>query len=200
MNLRQVKGKYLGAGGAGVYPLSPAGRRPLRPAGHRTGSGAGGAGAGPLLDHGLTPAGIPCSHAHVDHGGNNRYFSGEIPHPRGPHLSGGWDVRQPAEPEVLFSAPLPGHGGAGRRRTGPYAGRAHPRWGRPFSFAGREFQILRPRDTPLGIFPPLTPDGGVLWGTPFSPGEQLDAKLPYCLSHRMGMESRRSCGGWTVTL
>ena len=122
--------KYLGAGGAGVYPPLPAGRRPLRPAGHRTGSGAGGAGAGPAGPrphsggHPVLPR--PCGPR-----GEQPLFSGEIPHPRGPHLSGGWDVRQPAEPEVLFSAPLPGHGGAGRRRTGPYAGRAHPRWGRP---------------------------------------------------------------------
>lgn len=83
-----------------------------------------------LLDHGLAPAGVvlprPCGPR-----GKQPLFSGEIPHPRGPHLPGGWDVRQPVEPEVLFSAPLPGHGRAGRRRSGPHAGRAHPRWGRP---------------------------------------------------------------------
>ena len=104
-------------------------------------------------------------------------------------------MRQPAEPEVLFSAPLPGHGGAGRRRTGPYAGRAHPRWGRPFSFAGAEFQILQTPGHSVGHISTLTPDRVCYVGDALLSREQLDAKLPYCLSHRMGMESREKLRG-----
>ena len=65
----------------------------------------------------------------------------------------------------------------------------------PFSFAGAEFQILQTPGHSAGHISTITPDGVCYAGDALLSREQLDAKLPYCLSHRMGMESREKLRG-----
>ena len=65
----------------------------------------------------------------------------------------------------------------------------------PFSFAGAEFRILHTPGHSVGHISTVTPDGVCYVGDARLSREQLDAKLPYCLSQRMGMESREKLRG-----
>ena len=148
-----------------------------------------------LLDHGLTPAGILCSHAHVDHGGNNRYFQEKY------HIPVALTSREAGMCAsllslkcyfLLLSPDMVEQDAAGLVHTPDVL---IPDGDGPFSFAGAEFQILQTPGHSVGHISTLTPDRVCYVGDALLSREQLDAKLPYCLSHRMGMESREKLEG-----
>ena len=148
-----------------------------------------------LLDHGLTPAGILCSHAHVDHGGNNRYFQEKY------HIPVALTSREAGMCAsllslkcyfLLLSPDMVEQDAAGLVHTPDVL---IPDGDGPFSFAGAEFQILQTPGHSVGHISTLTPDRVCYVGDALLSREQLDAKLPYCLSHRMGMESREKLRG-----
>ena len=60
----------------------------------------------------------------------------------------------------------------------------------PLSFCGAEFQILQTPGHSAGHIAIQTPDRVCYVGDALLSREQLWAKLPYCLSHQAGIESR----------
>ena len=60
----------------------------------------------------------------------------------------------------------------------------------PLSFCGAEFQILQTPGHSAGHIAIQTPDRVCYVGDAILSREQLWAKLPYCLSHQAGIESR----------
>ena len=74
-----------------------------------------------------------------------------------------------------------------------------PDEGRPLSFAGAGLPILHTPGHSGGPHLHRHPRRGVLCGDALLSKEQLDAKLPYCLSQRMGMESREKLRVCTVS-
>ena len=148
-----------------------------------------------LLDHGLAPAGVLCSHAHVDHGGNNRYFQEKY------HIPVALTSREAGMCAsllslkcyfLLLSPDMVEQDAAGLVHTPDVL---IPDGDGPFSFAGAEFRILHTPGHSVGHISTVTPDGVCYVGDALLSREQLDAKLPYCLSHRMGMESREKLRG-----
>ena len=141
-----------------------------------------------LLDHGLAPAGVLCSHAHVDHGGNNRYFQEKY------HIPVALTSREAGMCAsllslkcyfLLLSPDMVEQDAAGLVHTPDVL---IPDGDGPFSFAGAEFRILHTPGHSVGHISTVTPDGVCYVGDALLSREQLDAKLPYCLSQRMGME------------
>lgn len=148
-----------------------------------------------LLDNGLTPAGVLCSHAHVDHGGNNRYFQEKY------HIPVALTSREAGMCAsllslkcyfLLLSPDMVEQDAAGLVHTPDVL---IPDGDGPFSFAGAEFRILHTPGHSVGHISTVTPDGVCYVGDALLSREQLDAKLPYCLSHRMEMESREKLRG-----
>ncbi len=148
-----------------------------------------------LLAAGLTPVGVLCSHAHVDHCGNNGYFQRKY----GAKialtaleagmcaslltlkcyfltLSPGLVERESAcmihTPDVL----LPPEDG-------------------PFSFCGAEFQILHTPGHSVGHICTVTPDNVCYTADALLSPELLGAKLPYSLSVQAAMDSREKLRG-----
>ena len=143
-----------------------------------------------LLAHGLTPAGILCSHAHVDHGGNNRYFQQKYRIPVALTAKEAGMCASVLNLKCYFLMLPPGLVERESSNLVHTPDVIIPDTDGPFSFAGAEFQILQTPGHSAGHIAVTTPDGVCYAGDALLSQEELGAKLPYCLSHQAGIESR----------
>lgn len=143
-----------------------------------------------LLEAGMVPAGILCSHAHVDHCANNRYFQEKY------HIP------------VALTAPEAGMCSSilnlkcYRLLVSPDAAEQEmsdmvhtpdliiPPADGPIYVAGASFHILHTPGHSSGHICAVTPDNVCYAGDALMSREKLDAKLPYGLSIQLMMESR----------
>lgn len=143
-----------------------------------------------LLDHGLTPAGILCSHAHVDHGGNNRYFQEKYQIPVALTAKEAGMCAGLLNLKCYFLMLSPGMVEREAAHLVHTPDVIVPDRDGPLSFCGAEFQILQTPGHSAGHIAIQTPDRVCYVGDALLSREQLWAKLPYCLSHQAGIESR----------
>lgn len=143
-----------------------------------------------LLDNGLTPAGILCSHAHVDHCGSNGYFQEKyripvaLTAPEAGMCSGILNLKcyflmlPPAmverESACMVHTPdviIPPKDG-------------------PFDFAGARFHIIHTPGHSSGHVCAITPDNVCYAADALISQEYMGAKLPYNLCQAMANTSR----------
>ena len=153
-----------------------------------------------LLSHGLTPAGILCSHAHVDHGGNNRYFQEKYRIPVALTAPEAGMCANILTLKCYFLMLPPGMVEAEASHLVCTPDVIVPGTDGPFSFCGAEFQIIHTPGHSAGHISVVTPDGVCCAGDALLSREALDAKLPYCLSHKLGIESREKLRGVPASL
>ncbi len=142
-----------------------------------------------LLGAGLTPAGVLCSHAHVDHCASNGYFQEKygaevaLTYPEAGMCATTLNLKcyfltlplgmVEREAECMVHEPdviIPPDG--------------------PFSFRGALFQIIPTPGHSAGHVSTVTPDGVCYAADALLSAELLEAKLPYNLNHRLAMDSR----------
>ncbi len=142
-----------------------------------------------LLGAGLTPAGVLCSHAHVDHCAGNGYFQEKY----GAEIAltfpeAGMCANLLTLKCYFLTLPL----GTVEREAGCMIHEPDiliPPGG-PFSFCGALFQIIHTPGHSAGHICTVTPDGVCYAADALLSAEMLEAKLPYNLNHAMAMESR----------
>lgn len=143
-----------------------------------------------LLAYGLKPVGILCSHAHVDHCGNNAFFQRKY----------GAQVALTAPEAGMCCSILnlkcyclvvsPNMAQEEMANMVHTADVIIPEQDGPFSFQGVEFQIIHtPGHSPAHVSV-ITPDGVCYVGDALLSQEMLGAKLPYALAHHLAHESR----------
>lgn len=143
-----------------------------------------------LLEHGLRPVGILCSHAHVDHCANSGYFQKKY----------GTKVALTA-PEAgicsniltlkCYFLTLPPDMVARESSCMVHTPDVLvPTEDGPFSFCGADFRIVYTPGHSAGHICTITPDGVCYTADALLSHEMLKAKLPYALSHQMAKESR----------
>ena len=148
-----------------------------------------------LLSAGLTPAGVLCSHAHVDHCGSSGYFQKRY----------GAQIALTA-PEAgmcvnLFTLQCsflvlsPEETRARGRDMVHTPDVLIPQRDGPFSFCGAEFRILYTPGHSPGHISAVTPDGVCYAADALLSHEYLGAKLPYNLSQRAAVLSREKLRG-----
>lgn len=150
---------------------------------------------GTLAEHGLTPAAVLCSHAHIDHCASNRYFQEKY----GTRV---WLTPEEAglcrsllslkcyfltlpvtmireESECLIHRP----------------DHYYPAEDGPFEAEGRTFRVIHTPGHSAGHVSMITPDNVCYAADALLCGESLKAKLPYGLDLKMMMESREKLPG-----
>ena len=153
-----------------------------------------------LIENGLTPAAILCSHAHIDHCASNCYFQEKY----GTQV---WLTPEEAglcrsllslkcyfltlpvrmiqeESECLIHRP----------------DHYYPVEDGPFQVEGHTFRVVHTPGHSVGHVSLITPDGVCYAADALLCGESLNAKLPYGLSLRMMMDSREKLPGLSCDL
>ncbi len=143
-----------------------------------------------LVDNGLHPVGILCSHAHVDHCANSGYFQQKY----------GTKIALTAPEAAMCSniltlkcyfLTLPPDMVARESSCMVHTPDVIvPPEDGTFSFCGAEFQIIHTPGHSAGHICIITPDKVCYTADALLSHEMLKAKLPYALSHQMAMESR----------
>ena len=143
-----------------------------------------------LLEHGLTPAAILCSHAHIDHCASNRYFHEKY----GAHV---WLTPENADlcrsllSLKCYFLTLPMR--MIREESECLVHRPdhyYPVEDGPFEAEGHTFRVVHTPGHSVGHVSVITPDNVCYAADALLSGEKLNAKLPYGLSLKMMMDSR----------
>lgn len=143
-----------------------------------------------LLDAGLTPAGILCSHAHVDHCANNGYFQEKyhIPVALTAPEAGMCSSLLTLKCYFLTLPPSLVQRDSSCMIHTPDV--IIPTADGPFDFAGATFQIVQTPGHSAGHIAIVTPDRVCYTGDAMLSREFLGSKLPYNLSHSVAEVSR----------
>ena len=148
-----------------------------------------------LLAAGLTPAGVLCSHAHVDHCASNGYFQQKYRIPVALSAPEAAMCLNPLTLRCYFLTLSPA------TVAGRYACMLHtpdvilPPEDGPVDFAGARFTILHTPGHSAGHICTVTPDNVCYLADAVLSHELLGAKLPYNLSQAMAMDSREKLRG-----
>ena len=148
-----------------------------------------------LRDAGLTPVGVLCSHAHVDHCANNGYLQEKY---------GAVVALTPPEAgmcsslltlKCYFLTLSPGTVARESSCMVHTPDVSIPMGDGPFDFCGATFRILHTPGHSSGHICIVTPDNVCYAADALLSRELLTAKLPYSLSHQTAMESREKLRG-----
>lgn len=143
-----------------------------------------------LLQAGLTPAGILCSHAHIDHCANNGYLQEKygIPVALTAPEAGMCSNLLTLKCYMLMLTPKMVEQDLGAMVHTPDV--VIPSQDGPFSFTGVEFQIIQTPGHSPGHICTVTPDHVCYTADALLSWEMMQAKLPYSLNHQLAWESR----------
>lgn len=144
-----------------------------------------------LLDAGLTPAAVLCTHAHVDHCANNEYFQKKYHIPvalTGPETGMASSILNLKCYRLLVS---PDTAEQEMRDMVHTPDLIIPYLDWKFTLAGAEFGIVTTPGHSSGHICVVTPDNVCYAGDALMSREMLGAKLPYALSLQHAMESRK---------
>lgn len=148
-----------------------------------------------LLSAGLTPAGILCSHAHVDHCANNGYLQKkyQIPVALTAPEAGMCGTLLNLKCYLLLLSPDTVEREAAQMLHTPDV--IIPPTDGLFSFAGARFRIVHTPGHSAGHISLITPDNVCYAADALLSPELLNAKLPYDLSHKAAFASREKLRG-----
>lgn len=148
-----------------------------------------------LLENGLRPAGVLCSHSHVDHCANNRYFQEKYHIPVALTAPEAGMCLTPLTLKCYFLTLSPDTVVEESSCMLHTPDVILPQEDGPISFAGASFTLIHTPGHSVGHICTITPDNVCYVADALLSRELLRAKLPYNLSQAMAMDSREKLRG-----